>query len=604
MQTIHYVEIENFKTFKQKIHIDIEHPSVLIGPNNSGKTSVIQAISLWSRGIKAFYEKRRAPGKENSHGRIATPINRLNILEVPVAETRFLWNGTHVQGAKNRIEISINIGIGHNGRIKDCRMVFTYRDLEIIYCRPDAATLSDDELLQFAAGLEFHLLYPMSGIMSNVSADTEETPLPDGRISLLLGQGQTAQVLRNICYKVVEQDEAHNTGDWEKITSIMKRIFLVDINKPLFNEARGNLILTYRQEEIRSELDISLAGRGLQQVLLILAYLYWHKSSVLMIDEPDAHLEILRQKQIYAILNTTIRENHGQVIIATHSEAILDEAVDNSLTLLLKGEAVDLAKQQDIKNTLRAYGIEHYYKAKIYPRILYLEGSTDKEILKALAEYLGHEGAKNVLSERLNVYYIKNIEPENTLENQLDRIGGSFGNYLAHFNTLREFVPELKAFGIFDNDNVQRQDRIEEKLGIFFWKEYEIENYFITPEVLSNYVADQYHGDTLFQDTVIDNFNDSMYEILLETIFDNKKELLDGYQQAGSSMKRALLRNTKMSQFAENVFKRYAENYRQPILLKKGEFYRLIPFCPVEEIPREVYEKLDLLVNYLEFSEK
>jgi hypothetical protein len=444
----------------------------------------------------------------------------------------------------------------------------------------------------------------MSGIMSNVSADTEETPLPDGRISLLLGQGQTAQVLRNICYKVVEHDKEYKTSDWEKIAGIMKRIFLVDINKPLFNETRGNLVLTYRQEKIRSELDISLAGRGLQQVLLILAYLYWHKSSVLMIDEPDAHLEILRQKQIYAILNTTIQENHGQVIIATHSEAILDEALDTNLTLLLKGEANDLAKQQDIKNTLRTYGIEHYYKARVYPRILYLEGSTDREILKTLAEYLGHEKAKTVLSERLNVYYIKNIEPENTLENRLDRIGGAFGNHLAHFNALKEFVPDLKAFGIFDNDNVKKQDRIEENLAILFWKEYEIENYFITPDVLSRYIADQYHEDTLFQDTVIDNFNDVIYEILLETIFDNKKELLGEYQQASSGMKRTLLRNTKMSQFAEDVFQRYAQKYKQPVLLKKREFYKLIPFCPVEEIPKEVYEKLDILVKYLEFPDE
>jgi energy-coupling factor transporter ATP-binding protein EcfA2 len=492
----------------------------------------------------------------------------------------------------------------HNGRIKDCCIIFTYRDLEIIYCRPDETTLKDDELIQFAAGIEFNLLYPMSGIMSNVSADTEETPLPDGRINLLLGQGQTAQVLRNICYKVVEQDKVHRTNDWKKIVSIMKRIFLVDINSPLFNETRGNLVLTYRQEKIRSELDISLAGRGLQQVLLILAYLYWHKGSVLMIDEPDAHLEILRQKQIYAILNTTVQENHGQIIIATHSEAILDEAVDTSLTLLLKGEAIDLAKQQDIKNTLRTYGIEHYYMAKVYPRILYLEGSTDKEILKTLAEYIGHEKAKNILSGRLNVYYVKNIDPKNTLENQLDRIGGAFGNHFAHFNTLKEFVPNLKAFGIFDNDNAQKQDKIEEDLAILYWKEYEIKNYFITPDVLSRYIADQYREDTLFQDDFIYNFNDVICEILLKTIFDNKKDLLDEYQQASIGMKRTLLRNTKMSQFAENVFKKYAEKYEQPVLLKKREFYKLIPFCPVNEISKEVYEKLDILVNYLEYSDE
>ena len=31
------------------------------------------------------------------------------------------------------------------------------------------------------------------------SETTEETRLPDGRVNVLLGQGQTAQVLRNLC---------------------------------------------------------------------------------------------------------------------------------------------------------------------------------------------------------------------------------------------------------------------------------------------------------------------------------------------------------------------------------------------------------------------
>ena len=50
MAVLHYVEIENFKTFSNKIKIELSHPAVIIGPNNSGKTSVIQALSLWDRG--------------------------------------------------------------------------------------------------------------------------------------------------------------------------------------------------------------------------------------------------------------------------------------------------------------------------------------------------------------------------------------------------------------------------------------------------------------------------------------------------------------------------------------------------------------------------
>ena len=43
MKKVCFVEIENFKTFGDKVHIDLEHPAVIIGPNNAGKTSVIQA---------------------------------------------------------------------------------------------------------------------------------------------------------------------------------------------------------------------------------------------------------------------------------------------------------------------------------------------------------------------------------------------------------------------------------------------------------------------------------------------------------------------------------------------------------------------------------
>jgi predicted ATPase len=58
MPIIRYVEIEHFKAFENKIRVELGHPAVLIGPNNSGKTSVIQAITLWSQGVKSWYEKK------------------------------------------------------------------------------------------------------------------------------------------------------------------------------------------------------------------------------------------------------------------------------------------------------------------------------------------------------------------------------------------------------------------------------------------------------------------------------------------------------------------------------------------------------------------
>jgi hypothetical protein len=323
-----------------------------------------------------------------------------------------------------------------------------------------------------------------------------------------------------------------------------------------------------------------------------------------MIDEPDAHLELLRQKQVYAILNARIQENHGQVIIVTHSEAIFDDAIDTNLTLLLQGTANNLAKQQDIKNTLRNFGTEHYYNAKVHPRILYIEGRTDIDILLALAMRLQNENAIRVLSMELNVYYTQNIEPENTLENQLERIGGAFGNYKKHFYTLKQFVPELKGVAIFDNDNKQNEDKKDIDFAHLYWKEYEIENYFINPSVLIKYVKSAFSDEEnlLFNNNSIEDFIDCINDTLLETVFNGDKAQLIEYNQMSAALQRTLLKTIKMSEFAENIFEKFSKKRNISILLTKSEFFHLIKFCDIEMIPSEVNEKLDILVQYLEYK--
>jgi len=601
MKLIRYVDIENFKVFADKLHVDLGHPAVVIGPNNAGKTSVIQALALWSQGVRAWYEKKGQPRQRDKRERISAGINRLNILDVPVSENRFFWNGTRVRRGQTPIELVINVGIEHENHVKDCRLIFTYRDTEVLYCKPCETTIQDDGLLKYAASLQFGLLYPMSGIMSGVSAETEETPLPDGRINMFLGQGQTAQVLRNICYKVSERDAENGKGDWPRIVGLVKRMFLVDLGKPVFNETRGSLAMTYHQDGVENDLDISLAGRGLQQILLILAYLFWHKRCILLIDEPDAHLEILRQKQVYEILRHVAEDNGSQVVIATHSEVILDDAVDTNLTMLLNGEAVNLAGQQDMKNALRSFGIDHYYKARVHPRILYVEGSTDVEMLRALAEKLDHP-AKEILGEKLNCYYTRDVVPVDSFENRIDRAGGAYGNYRAHFHTVKRFVPGLRGIGVFDSDDARREDELDGELPVLYWQHYELENYFISPDVLVRYVEARLgEQGELFQGPLLDIFREVVSERLLEDVFDGDSHQLAEFDAASSALQRTLLQAHKMSAFAEKVFRRFGEKCHEPPLLNKGEFFRLVEYVSPNEIPKEVSERLDVLVKYLQF---
>ena len=52
------------RNFKQLTEIDIplSQPVVFIGPNNSGKTTALQALALWDLGVKAWSSKRSSRG--------------------------------------------------------------------------------------------------------------------------------------------------------------------------------------------------------------------------------------------------------------------------------------------------------------------------------------------------------------------------------------------------------------------------------------------------------------------------------------------------------------------------------------------------------------
>jgi hypothetical protein len=348
---------------------------------------------------------------------------------------------------------------------------------------------------------------------------------------------------------------------------------------------------------------VALSGRGLQQMLLIFAYLFSHRRSVLLIDEPDAHLEILRQKQVYVLLREIAAENESQVILVTHSEVILDEALDHNLTLLLEGKADDLAAKTDIRNALKHYGAEHYVRARQRGYVLYVEGGTDLDVLRALAERLGHPAA-TVWDERINAFYVQNNYPDRTLDSELERVEGGFGVTPAkHFFVLREMVPGLQGLAILDNDGRAREDSDDGGLRIVYWSRYEAENYFITPEVLRAFVADHYRDMPLF-DAFRTQTDEVLDELILERVFGSRQADCTTWRNAGADAARLLwearTERVKLSDFAEEFFRRLAQKLGHAMLLRKGELHRLVRFVDAASIPPEVGEKLDLLKALLE----
>ena len=597
MKHLHYLEIENFKQFgDDKIRIDLDHPTTLIGPNNCGKTTALQAIALWSMAVKEWSLSRSDPLTQT---RSSAPINRLSMVSIPVRQMRHLWHNMNVQEGGSDILMKIAAGVLHDGEIVPVSMEFICRDKDFAYCKPSEETLNRQAALKTAADLNVALLYPMSGIA------LEEPIFQPGWIAVQMGQGQTDHILRNMCLRMYQKD----IDEWRAVVERMRRLFSVELLDPIENPERGSVDLYYRQnieERADEPFEISFAGRGLQQMLLILIYLHSHSRSVLLIDEPDAHLEILRQNQAYAILRRIADDTESQVVLATHSEVLFQEAINRSLTLLLGRKAVNLSAaanaKKNVRDALKYYGSDHYIKALQRGYVLYVEGFTDIDILRELSGKIGHK-ASELWDERINMYYTQNNYPESDmgLDADLERVEEGFGmNLKQHFSILRGMIPDLRGLAILDGNSLHRDDFEDGNLRAVHWRRYEIENYIVSPMTLLNYVRE--NGDLpLMMEPASEILDDMTLQRVFhgnEQIFSTWKDLEPNASEVLWSAQAALV---KTSEFAEEFFRRVADKTGKPMLLRKSDLHKLIPY--VDSVDPEVSEKLDLLADLFENAE-
>lgn len=592
MARVTHISIENFKIFGRTINIPLTNPTVLIGPNNAGKTSILQAFALWSIGIKTWITQK---GNSKARIRYGVPINRYNLHQLPVQNARFLWNNCEVRkGSTTPIPVTITLGIEIDNVIYECPLVFTQRDAELIYCKPSGNFIEDKLVMDVITNLQINLLYSMSGIA------TEEVRQQPERVNYLMGQGMTSEVLRNLCINISEE----SPEIWDIIVKWMKKLFDMHLQKPEFNLAKGVIDLAYKHHNNKKTLDIASAGRGALQILLLLAYMYSHRNSIILVDEPDAHLEIIKQHTVYALLNDVASQNNIQLIIATHSEVVLNDAVDNSIAMILDGEAKIISdKSQEVRPVLKDYGVEHFFKASITKNILYIEGSTDILILKAFAKRLDRQKSIDILEGELNYYYIQNPCFENDIENEVARNEGYYRSQFAgHFSAIKRVIPEFEGIGIVDSDanGNKKNAKYPDGLTVYHWGRYEIENYFIFINVLDAFFKDYLGGD---EDLFYQMYLRAKEQVVTKFLFDGDDDVYRTFKESADDARaliwKSITQNKKMSKFVDMLMDEYVELAKSSYPLRKGEYYKLVQYMDIQQIDPEIISVLELIETKL-----
>lgn len=558
------------KRFKRLLDVEIElgESVVFVGPNNSGKTAALQALALWHIGLQRWLEKRQ--GKTQPEKRPGVTINRKDLISIPVPRANLLWYDLHVrniipptQDTKQQtqnIRIDIIVDGVTEGKAWSCGLEFDYANEESFYCRPLRTTKVEgtDRMLipDGTKNTRVAFLPPMSGLVA------DEPKLEVGRINVLIGEGQTAQVLRNLCYQIYE----NNPKAWQELIKHLRDSFGVIIHPPTYIRERGEITMTY--EERGPDFDISSSGRGFQQALLLLAHLYANPQSVLLLDEPDAHLEILRQRQIYQLITQVAEEQGSQIIAASHSEVILNEAADRDVVIAFVGNPhrIDDRGSQVLKS-LKFIGFNDFYLAEQTGWVLYLEGSTDLAILRAFAKSLAHPAAK--LLERPFVYYVGNVTSKVS----------------EHFRGLLEAKPDLVGIAIFD----RLETSIPENLGptATQWRRREIENYLCSREVLLKYAHHDQPND-LFGLAEAKRRSDLMNRVIGEV--SNALKTLGKPDPWSHDIKIT-------DDFLDPLFEKYFQELGLPNVMRKTDYHVLASLVPKGKIDGEVKEKLDAIVE-------
>ncbi len=454
---INKVTIRNFKCFKEET-FDLDGNVVVAGPNNSGKTTLLQAIATWSLALNRWRELNDYQRRGGAYAR--APIARQAFYAVPLRAFDLLWNE---RSSRDSIEIELTCG----GTAVPVEI--RSDSSEQVYVRPLSSV--DPEWLRDPKHFPKPVFVPaMTGL------STEEPVYQQPKINQLLGQGKPGDVLRNLL-----AETNHNQIAWEQLTKSIKKIFGYKLLPP--NTDGPNIVAEYRHQPRGARYDIASAGSGFLQVLMLLTFLNSRKGTVLLLDEPDAHLHVILQDVIYSELRAAAYNNNSQLIIATHSEIVINAVDPRELCAIIGApkKLVNNSERAQLIRSLSSLSNMDIMLALEKKNILYVEGYTDLEILRTWASILSHQ---------ITSFMEKPFWKPAVSETRLHAKGVKAQD---HFESLLLAQQEMRGVQVSDRDG--NENTPSSKLALdgtllkVCWARYEIENYLVHPVVLARFVG-------------------------------------------------------------------------------------------------------------------
>ncbi len=461
---IEELKLTQFKGFRE-FTLACSPFTCLVGLNSQGKTSILQAIRLLHDIINFAFQDKEQPDFSNPQWQSdpSRGIKRLNF-----GDPDAIWLDKRTSepcriAAKYTEHVEVQLEITGRNRY----------DLDILANGKSIKSGIDDDankqIIRDIVSLQPAYMPPVGTVSPT------ENLLHYPQFTQQIDMGRYSECWRSRLYWL------WNDGDKAAFNDLMWLVqqYLPDatiLPPSLTHDQPPKVLIEF--EEGGTKFDISTSGGGLRTLLNLAIVLKFSPAKCILCDEPDSHLHGNLQKAIARMLLDFSIETDRQIFVATHAPDFIAEVSIDSISWVDRKQR-EGRRCNDIGRVLADLGAvskADAVRACGADKVLFIEGSVDREVLRFLISLTGGQNPFN--DESVIVGHLPN--------------GKGDASHLAVFADLLRstFKLDVAIACLIDNDYESSvSDTNNGSLGanplLLPLGRKEIENYLLEPKVLA-----------------------------------------------------------------------------------------------------------------------
>ncbi|WP_421762514.1 ATP-dependent nuclease [Devosia sp.] len=359
--------LSDFKKFAHYT-VSCRSANVLVGPNNAGKSSLLDALRVLADVLRYSRQQRPELRAQGEDGVCATYVLPDRSLSIPIANTVRNYGNDYA-----RLEYRVSNG---------AKLVFRVHPDHGCYAHIVVEGNPPRTSTAFRSALDLNVI-----VVPTLSAlEEDENYVTDETVHRNENTRLASRSFRNIVFR--QKDD-----EFDRFRSLCQAGW-PDVNVQRPEVRRGHPAqVTMMYAEDRIDREVYWAGFGFQVWMqMMLQFMRADVNSILVLDEPDIYLHADLQRKILSLS----KENFSQFFLATHSTEIINEADPGDVLMIDSGgrSARRVSTDDGFKRVYNYLGSSEnaeFARVARAKRIVFFEGK-DRGIVRKLARKAGSAG--------------------------------------------------------------------------------------------------------------------------------------------------------------------------------------------------------------------